>query len=95
MKLQAEEVRQTSEHWDTAKKNVVETPLDTNALGQYGKEIAGKLNLAGANLASKLRDGSTAIQTAADGLKTCATHFEGLDADYYRQFGYIDAQLGY
>ncbi|MEV6557541.1 hypothetical protein AB0M22_17615 [Nocardia sp. NPDC051756] len=95
LKLEAEEIRQTSEQWDSAKKKILEAPMDLNALGSYGKDNAAKFNLATTYLVTKLREGSTSIQSAADGLKSCATHFENLDADYYRQFGYIDAQLGY
>ncbi|MFC4374976.1 hypothetical protein ACFO5K_12800 [Nocardia halotolerans] len=95
LKLGAEEVRQTSGHWDAAKDKVNGTPMDLNALGAFGKDNVAKFNLATSRLTTKLREGSTSIQSAADGLKTCATHFEGLDADYYRQFGYIDAQVGY
>ncbi|WP_029901252.1 hypothetical protein [Nocardia brasiliensis] len=95
LKLEAEEVRQTSGHWDAAKDKIQGTPMDLNALGSFGKDNAAKFNLATARLATKLREGSASIQSAADGLKTCANHFESLDADYYRKFGYIDAQVGY
>ncbi len=95
LKLEAEEVRQTSGHWDTAKDKIQGTPMDLNALGSFGKDNVAKFNLATTRLTTKLREGSASIQSAADGLKTCATHFEAQDADFYRQFGYIDAQLGY
>ncbi|MBF6235767.1 hypothetical protein IU474_01555 [Nocardia otitidiscaviarum] len=95
LKLEAEEIRQASENWNSARGQVSDNPLDNNALGVYGAQIAAKFNSATAPLARKLEKGVTTIQSAADGLKTAATHFENVDAEYYRRFGYIDAQIGY
>lgn len=95
LRQEAEEIRQTSDHWWGARKAIAEFPMDANALGYYGESIVRKFNYSGTQLMEKLAKGTDTIQSAADGLKTCADHFESVDAEFYRQYGYIDSQLGY
>jgi len=95
LRLQAVEVRQASEHWNNANAAIGGAPMDGQALGYFGTDIVAKFNTAASTVSGKLIAGRQSIQSAATGLEKCATHFEAVDAEWYRQFGFIDAQAGY
>ncbi|WP_157101269.1 hypothetical protein [Nocardia shimofusensis] len=95
LRLQAVEVRQASEHWLKANAAIGAAPMAADALGYFGTDIVTKFNAAASTVSEKLIAGQRSIQSAATGLETCATHFETVDAEWYRQFGFIDAQVGY
>lgn len=95
LRLQAVEVRQASEHWLDANAAIGAAPMAADALGWFGTDIVTKFNAAASTVSGKLIAGQRSIQSAATGLETCATHFEAVDAEWYRQFGFIDAQVGY
>ncbi|MFR9752093.1 hypothetical protein ACL02S_13800 [Nocardia sp. 004] len=93
LRLQAVEVRQSSEHWGDAKAEISAAPMKSGALGYFGKSIEEQFNTAAGEVVTKLILGQNSIKSAASALETCATHFENVDTEFYRQFGYIDAQL--
>ncbi|WP_280439140.1 type VII secretion target [Nocardia cyriacigeorgica] len=95
LRLQAEEVGQTADHWQNAYAQISTNPMSSGALGYFGTDIVTKFNEIAADVVTKLQQGRLSIESAADGLRACATHFENVDAEYYRQFGYIDTRLGY
>ncbi|MFE3547010.1 hypothetical protein ACFXK0_28950 [Nocardia sp. NPDC059177] len=96
LRLQATEVQQAADHWKEAKEAIAGTPMQADALGFFGTEIVSKFNTAAAGvIATKLIQGHISISNAAGSLDTCAKHFENLDAEWYRQFGYIDQRVGY
>src|SRR5690606_11165904 len=94
LRLQAVEVDQASDHWRNANAAIGGAPMAEDALGFYGNDIVAKFNEAASTVSGKLIQGHLSIQSAATGLETCATHFEAVDAEWYRQFGFIDAQAG-
>ncbi|WP_028479131.1 hypothetical protein [Nocardia sp. CNY236] len=95
LRLQAEEIRQASGHWGSAADWIEKNNLTEDSLGYFGKSIVQTFNQVAADVSDKLRQGKRAIESASDGIDLCANHFESLDAEYYRRFGYIDEKLGY
>lgn len=98
LKLDADRVRVASDYWATAHLAILNgLPMNEIALGKESSalKIVQTFNECAEKLCVKLVDGANAIDGAADKLTAVAQHFENVDAEYYRQFGYIDEGLGY
>ncbi|MFD3507065.1 hypothetical protein [Nocardia sp. NPDC058666] len=95
LRMQAREIGDCSVHYTTSAARVGEHRLSPLALGALGRDIVQHFNDMSLNVSNKLKDSAATVQSAADGIHACATHFEGMDDDYYRKFGYINETLGY
>lgn len=94
--LGADRVRVAADYWANAHLSILNTmPMQQMMFGNKGIDIVKKLQKCTEELSVKLIDGKNSIDDAADKLATCANHFTAVDAEYYRQFGYIDEKLGY
>lgn len=95
LRIQAVEIEDCAGHYTTSATRVGEHRLAPLALGALGRDIVQHFNDMSLNVSNKLKDSAATIDSAADGIRACATHFQGVDDDYYRKFGYIDETLGY
>ncbi|MBA4857165.1 hypothetical protein [Nocardia farcinica] len=95
LRTQANEIGQCASHYTSSSKHIGEHRMAPLTLGALGKDVVTIFNDVTLDVSTKLAKSAETIQSAAEGIAACATHYENLDADYYRQFGYIDEKLGY
>lgn len=95
LRLQATEVTNTANHYETSANHIGEHRMGNYTLGIYGRDVTNVFNDVLTDVHDKLIKGKETIKSAGDGLAACATVYENHDAEYYREFGYIDEKLGY
>jgi hypothetical protein len=95
LRLQAVEIKNCADHYYSAANEIGAQRMGSRALGIFGDDITRMFNDVLTDVEDKLRAGQRTIKSAGDGLDICATHYEQVDNDYYRKFGYIDDELGY
>ncbi|MFI9509246.1 type VII secretion target [Nocardia sp. NPDC052566] len=95
LRTQANEIINTAGHYNLAANYVGDHRMPPLTLGIFGKDVASIFNDVATNVHDKLDKGKKSIQSAGEGISTCATNYENVDAQYYREFGYIDEMLGY
>ncbi|MFC6011528.1 hypothetical protein [Nocardia lasii] len=98
LRTEAERVREAAGWWETAHLGILNvSPMPQDALGNWevAKNIVKTFNTSAESLCIKLKDGTASIDKAADAIGVAARHFENEDAEFYRQYGFIDEKLGY
>lgn len=95
LRMQANEIRQCAGHYTASSAHIGEHRMSPLTLGALGKDIVTIFNDVTLDVSNKLSKSAETIQSASDGIEKCAKHYQDLDSDYYRQFGYIDETLGY
>lgn len=95
LRMQAREIEDCSIHYTTSASRVGEHRLAPLTLGALGRDIVQIFNDMSLDVSNKLKDSAATIHSASAGIYACATHYQGVDDDYYRKFGYINETLGY
>ncbi|MET7771607.1 hypothetical protein [Nocardia sp. NPDC005366] len=95
LRNQANEIRQCASHYTASSAHIGEHRMAPLTLGAFGRDIVAIFNDVTLDVSNKLSKSAETIQSASDGIALCAKHYENVDNDYYRQFGYIDESIGY
>ncbi|MEU4803086.1 hypothetical protein [Actinosynnema sp. NPDC023587] len=96
MRRNAKEFVDVADAWNNARSALLDAHLADDDLGLLGRteRVPQSHNAGLNNILDRLAKGFEALNNAALALRAVADEYESRDAEYYRQFGYLDDRPG-
>jgi uncharacterized protein YukE len=83
---------EVADSWQNSQKKLDGVSMAADALGVLGGTAPSSHNKALAEIVTRLGEGFTALNNAAEALKGVADTYAAKDEKYYRQFGYLNEE---
>lgn len=90
LRANVKKLYEVADRWNASKATLSGQNMAPDDLGFFGKPVPPSYNSSLTTVERKLMEGFEALSNAAETLKKVADDYDSREAEYYRQFGYLE-----